>query len=79
MHVAMETITECLCFTKRGVNYRPLQLFCCCAGKSAAFSPVRRVVAAINSKRICGGLAWKKVRSAVVSPQSVSRGDLISG
>lgn len=59
MHVAMETITEGLCFTNRGINYRPLQLLCYFSGKSAAFSPMKRVMTAVNSKRICGSLVWE--------------------
>lgn len=52
VHVAMETITECLCFASSGINYRPLRLRCDFPGKSAAFSPVKGVPPAINSKRI---------------------------
>ena len=66
MHVTMETITECLRFTNRGINYRPLQSLHYCSGKSAALSPMKRVMTAINSKRICSGFMWEEVRSTVV-------------
>lgn len=59
MHVVMETITKPVFFTNRGINYRPLQLLCCFSGKSAAFSPMKRGMTAINSKRICGSLVWE--------------------
>lgn len=70
MHVAMETITECLRFTNHGINYRPLQLLCYCSGKRAAFSPLKRVMTAINSKRIFGSLCESRSGMLWSSPQS---------